>query len=430
MTTPLDDPSRLPSHDIMCIDCKSFYASVEAIRRGEYPLAAKNAVLSRAESAGGLILAASPIVKAKYGVKLGTRYFEIKPDMDIQICAPHMQKYIEINYLINSIYREFAMDQDWYVYSIDESFIDVSYVHKLFGGNFAIATRIQDKVFAATGIITTVGIGQNPLLAKLALDLDAKVKPPWQASWSYQDIPAKLWPLKDLGDFWSIGSKTAPKLEHMGIHSLYDVAHTPVEQLTAKLGVLGTALYYHSWGIDYSVLSKRYVPHTENRGVGNSQVLMRDYITETDCLTVLCEIGGQVATRLRKHKQVCQVVAISVGFSEPNREGQTHWGAQVHVDPTSRTDEINHAVQWLFRTHWNGEPLRSVAVRASKISTPEAVQISLFESVEKHEQIDNLEVTMDKIRQKWGYKAIFRASSKTKGGTALERSGLVGGHAK
>ena len=56
MTTPLDDPTRLPVHDIMCIDCKSFYASVEAIRRGIHPLAADIAVLSKGDSPGGLVL--------------------------------------------------------------------------------------------------------------------------------------------------------------------------------------------------------------------------------------------------------------------------------------------------------------------------------------------------------------------------------------
>ena len=102
----------------------------------------------------------------------------------------------------------------------------------------------------------------------------------------------------------------------------------------------------------------------------------------------------------------------------------------MRVDPTNRTDEINEAVKWLFRTHWNGERLRSVAVRVSKVSKPVAAQISLFEPVETTQHIDALEQTMDKIRAKWGYKAIFRASSKTTGGTALERASLVGGHAK
>ncbi len=72
MTTPLDDPTRLPVHDIMCIDCKSFYASVEAIRRGIHPLAADIAVLSKGDSPGGLVLAASPNCKKYYHFGLNT----------------------------------------------------------------------------------------------------------------------------------------------------------------------------------------------------------------------------------------------------------------------------------------------------------------------------------------------------------------------
>ncbi len=64
MTTPLDDPTRLPVHDIMCIDCKSFYASVEAIRRGIHPLAADIAVLSKGDSPGGLAPVESQLQKA------------------------------------------------------------------------------------------------------------------------------------------------------------------------------------------------------------------------------------------------------------------------------------------------------------------------------------------------------------------------------
>ncbi len=224
MSTPLDDPRRLPVRDIMCIDCKSFYASVEAIRRAEYPLAAKNAVLSRPESAGGLILAASPDTKSDYGVKLGTRQFEIQPDMDIQIVDPHMSDYIKINYQINEIYRKFTDDAHWYVYSIDESFIDVSASHELFGDNWAIAKAIRKQVEEATGIFTTVGIGPNPLMAKLALDNEAKEKDPWIAEWGYKDVRQKLWHIQPLTDFWSIGNKTAAKLEAMGIYSIEDLA--------------------------------------------------------------------------------------------------------------------------------------------------------------------------------------------------------------
>ncbi|WP_461214068.1 Y-family DNA polymerase [Lacticaseibacillus sp. GG6-2] len=428
--TPLDDPARLPERDIMCIDCKSFYASVEAIRRGEHPLAAKNAVLSRPESQGGLILAASPDTKRDYGVKLGTRQFELRPDMNIQVVDPHMQRYIEVNYAINEIYRRFTDDAHWYVYSIDESFIDVTHSHKLFGDNDAIARQIREAVFKTTGIWTTVGIGPNPLMAKLALDNEAKKDAPWIATWTYEDVRTKLWAIDNLTDFWSIGSKTAAKLEKMGIHTLGDLAQSDRRGLHRRFGIMGDALYFHAWGIDYSDLARRYVPRQENKGYCNNQVLMRDYTTMADLEVVLSETADQVATRLRKHGVVAEVIGISVGFAEPDATGKTHWGAQTRVDPTNRTDDLIRAVRFLLHKKWEGNVIRSVGVRASRISKPATIQTNLFEDPAKVEAQMRLEASLDKIRDRFGYKAIVRGYSKTAGGTAIDRAGLVGGHAK
>lgn len=244
----------------MCIDCKSFFASTEAIRRGEYPLAAKIAVLSREESQGGLVLAASPDTKRDYDVKLGTRKYEIKPQMDIELVAPHMADYVRLNYRISQIIQQCTDEAHTFIYSIDELFADVTHSHKLFGTNRDIAYQIQEKIFQTTGIVTMVGMGPNPLMAKLALDNAAKVSAPWFAYWHYEDISETVWQISKLTDFWSIGHKTAAKLERMEIHSVCELAHANRQQLKHQFGVLGDALYFHSWGIDYSDLTKRYVP--------------------------------------------------------------------------------------------------------------------------------------------------------------------------
>lgn len=426
--TPYAEPDKLPQRDLMCIDCKSFYASVEAIRSAEYPLAAKNAVLSREESVGDLILAASPLCKANYGVRLGTRQYELRPDMDIQVVEPHMSDYIRINYTINDIYRHYVTDSEWYVYSIDESFLDVTLAHGLFGSNGQMAAAIQDEVFDTTGIVATVGIGDNMLLAKLALDNEAKTNAPWQATWTYTDVPKKLWTIDHLTDFWSIGSKTKAKLNLMGIYSQGEVAHTPQAVLHKRFGVLGDALYFHSWGINYSRLARRYKPRRDATGFGNSQVLMRDYVHQIECETVLAEITDQVATRLRKRHLVASVIAIEIGFSEPDQDGKTHFGAQTRIEPTSRTDEMVRAVRYLFNKNWEGQALRHVGVRVTKVRRPESVQLSFWEPAEKHVAHDQLEQTIDRIPSRFGFKALVRASSKTAGGTAISRAGLVGGH--
>lgn len=425
MSTPLDDPQRLPIHDIMCIDCKSFYASTEAIRRGEFPLAAKVAVLSNEESSGGLVLAASPNTKRDYHVKLGTRRFEIDDQMDIELVEPRMADYIKLNYKINRVYRSFTDDNHWYPYSVDESFIDVTRSHSLFGSNEEIAAKIQEEVFQKYGIITTVGIGQNPLQAKLALDNDAKYQEPWRESWTYEDVPETIWQINNLTDFWSIGDKTAAKLEAIGIHSIYDLAHADRGKLHARFGVLGDALFFHAWGIDYSDLTKRYLPRPENKGYGNSQVLMRDYVTKRDIEVVLSEIADQVATRLRKHHVQGEVVSVGIGYADAEERG---FGAQMHIDATSRSDDIISAARRLFENKWNGQPVRNVSVRVNRVSKAAGFQLNLFDPPEKQTADLALDQVVDKIRSKYGYKSLVRGYSKEAGGTAIDRAGLVGGH--
>ena len=412
MTTPLDDPTRLPVHDIMCIDCKSFYASVEAIRRGIHPLAADIAVLSKADSPGGLVLAASPNCKKRYHVGLSTRRFQLRDDMQVELAEPRMADYIRKNYGINRIYRQFTDDAHWYPYSIDESFIDVTHSHNLFGSNEEIATQIQKKVFDQFGIITTVGIGQNPLLAKLALDNEAKKSTPWQATWTYDRVPKTIWKLDDLADFWSIGSRTAKKLNAIGIHNLYDLAHADRALLHQRFGVIGDAMYFHAWGIDYSDLTRRYLPRSENKGYGNSQVLMRDYTQPREIEVVLSEIADQVAGRLRHHQVQGEVISVGIGYADAEEADTSGFGAQMKVDPTNRTDDLIRAARFLFHSKWNGHAVRNVSVRVNRISQASTMQLSLFESAEKEEANVLLDQTIDKIRQLYGYKAIVRGYSK------------------
>ncbi|MDK6420637.1 excinuclease ABC subunit A, partial [Aerococcus urinae] len=106
------DYSREPKHDILCIDMKSFFASVECVARQLDPLTAELVVMSRGEANGGLVLAATPTVKAKYGLKTGSRLFEFPRHHNIQIVPPNMSQYIEINLDINEIFLNYVAPED------------------------------------------------------------------------------------------------------------------------------------------------------------------------------------------------------------------------------------------------------------------------------------------------------------------------------
>lgn len=297
---PRFDYKKEPSWDILCIDCKSFYASIECVERGLNPLTTKLVVMSYPSSdpsqrGSGLILASSPAAKQVYGISNVSRSRDLPfpYPSDLVIAPPRMALYMRNNMEINNIYKKYADEQNHAVYSIDESFLDVTDSLGLFGAKNAqdLAKMIQVDVFKQTGIYTTIGIGDNPLLAKFALDLESKKNADMKAEWRYEDVQDKLWSVNEITDVWGTGRRTAIRLNRMGIFTMHDLAHANYYLLKQNFGVLGTQLYANAWGIDRSFLGQKYTP--KSKSIGNSQVLNRDYTRRKEIEIVIKEMADQ-----------------------------------------------------------------------------------------------------------------------------------------
>ena len=109
----------------ICIDLKSFYASVECVERGLDPMTANLVVADPDRGDKTICLAVSPALKKK-GIKNRCRVFEIPPSIKYITATPRMQKYIDYAAEIYGIYLRYFSPDDIYVYSIDESFMDVT----------------------------------------------------------------------------------------------------------------------------------------------------------------------------------------------------------------------------------------------------------------------------------------------------------------
>ena len=109
----------------MCIDLKSFYASVECVARGYDPFKVPLVVADPTRGDGAITLAISPALKA-LGVKNRCRIYEIPKDIQYEIAMPRMRKYIEVSAQIYGIYLQYISPDDIHVYSIDEVFIDAT----------------------------------------------------------------------------------------------------------------------------------------------------------------------------------------------------------------------------------------------------------------------------------------------------------------
>ncbi|KRL05148.1 DNA-directed DNA polymerase [Liquorilactobacillus oeni DSM 19972] len=170
----MDDESR---GVFFLIDNKSFYASCEAVQRGYNPLKVPLVVLSEEKNTnGGLILATSPEAKRLFHLKANvSRKRDLPQDPRLYVVPPRMNLYIQRNLQINDIFTQFTAVKDIWPYSIDESILDITHSWKLFGNSpREVARLIQKTVRKDLGLYTTVGIGDNPVQAKIALDVYAK----------------------------------------------------------------------------------------------------------------------------------------------------------------------------------------------------------------------------------------------------------------
>ncbi|HJF87420.1 MAG TPA: Y-family DNA polymerase [Companilactobacillus farciminis] len=424
------DYRKEPHGVYFLIDNKSFYASVEATLRGLNPLKELLVVMSEADNAGsGLILATSPMAKKIFHLKANvSRQRDLPQDPRLIVVPPRMNLYIKRNLQINNIFREFAAEKDVWPYSIDESIIDMTHSWRLFGDSpKQVARLIQIKVRKELGLYTTVGIGDNPLQAKIALDIYAKHNPKLIAEIHYQTVPEKIWTINELTDVWSIAKRTKKRLNRLGIHDMYELAHTNPFYLKQELGLIGEQLFAISWGIDRTNLSDELKP--KNHSIGNSQVLPRDYFNQVEIETVIKEMGQQVASRLRHHHKQAGCISLTVTYSYSGDDSERGgFSVARNIDVTDKDWEINQTLIYMFENYWQGQPVRNLAVYSSKLVTKVAQQLDFFTPIKTQCANEDKLAVIDQIRARYGFKSIVYANSLLKGGTAINRSSLVGGH--
>ncbi|MED1304779.1 Y-family DNA polymerase, partial [Bacillus pacificus] len=402
---------------------RSFYASVSCIKMGLNPMHTKLAVVGDVNRNGSIVLAATPPLKA-LGVKKMARLYEIPRRKDILVVNPIMSTYIKCSNYITKLALQYVPIEDFHQYSIDEFFMDITDSIHLFAQDpHEFAMKFKREIYDHTRIECTIGIAPNPLMSKVALDIEAKKNKDGIAFWQYEDIPTKLWSIRPLNKFWGISYKTEEKLNRKGIYSIGDLANYPLKYLKQSFGKIGEELHLHSHGIDFSRISEKYVPATTS--VGKSQILMRDYTIE-EFPIILLEHIEEVCYRLRRQNKLAQTVHFSVGYSKSYTGGirKTHTLNR----PTNLTMDIYHICTYFLHQQYTGEPIRSINISLTNLIQEGEEQISLFDNVTQREKEVKLTKVMDEIRTRFGKNSILRGISYTHSATARYRNTLIGGH--
>lgn len=410
----------------LCIDLKTFYASVECVERGLDPFNTNLVVADPNRGKGTICLAISPKMKM-LGVKNRCRIFEIPPTIKYIVATPRMKKYIEYSANIYAIYLKYFSKEDIHVYSIDEAFMDVTKYLKLYKLNpIELAKKIIKDIFKTYGITATAGIGTNMYLAKIALDITAKHNPNNIGYLNEEKYKKELWHHKPLSDFWQIGKGIERRLNKMRIFDMYDIAHTEQKRLYKEFGVNAEYLIDHSWGKESCTIAdiKAYKPKTNS--ITNSQVLFEDYsfIKARLVLKEMVELGS---LRLIESNLVTDTVGLYIGYSKNTIKATG--GTRKLTNYTNIYSELLKAFLEIYnKTTDTDIPIRRIGVNFANVIETESVQLSLFIDQERVDEERKLELAMCSIKNKMGKNAIIRGMDLEDGATTIMRNKLIGGH--
>lgn len=418
------DAYRLHRH-ILCIDLKSFYASVECVLRGLDPFTTPLVVADAGRGGGSIVLAVSPYLRT-LGIPSRCRIFEIPKNLDIIFARPRMQTYLDYSGQVIETYLEFIAQEDLYIYSVDEAFLDVTkYLQFYQQTSEQLAVSILKRLKEKLGLTATCGIGPNMLMAKLALDIDSKKADNFLAKWDYEDIPTRLWPVTPLHKMWGIGLRMEHHLQQLGLFTIGDIARYDPLQLKAKFGILGEELWYHAHGLDMSLIEQKDTLRSQHKSFGVGQVLFKDY-TADEMVTIILEMVDDVTRRLRLAKKSAHTITLSIGYSKHIGGG---FSRQVTLDhPTCHESVIYHTCLTLFDTYYAGHPMRTVSIGLTSLIDYTFYQYSLFEEEAALEKEYQLQATLDQIKDKFGKNAVTRLASELKHATGKARNQQIGGH--
>lgn len=410
----------------VCIDLKTFFASVECVERKLDPFKVDLIVADPSRGNGAICLAISPKMKSR-GIKNRCRVWEIPKNIHPIVAKPRMKKYIEYSVSIYKVYLKYFDKNDIHVYSIDECFIDItSYISLYKKTPKEIAKMLIDAVYKETGITAAVGIGTNLYLTKIALDITAKHSKDNIGYLDEEIYKKELWHHIPLTDFWQIGKGIENRLLNLRLKDMYDVAHCEEAILYKKFGINAEYLIDHAKGKESCTIQdiKAYKP--KSTSISNSQILFDDYSYE-NARKVLIEMVDNIILQLVSQKQYTSSIKVIIGYSKDKIPPLT-----ITIKLEQATSSYNIILnkvleEYDFRIN-QYIPIRRIGICLGKLEDKLIEQLDLFSVHEIKEKDLRIEMAMNEIKNKYGKNSILRGISYDKNATQMKRNCMVGGH--
>ncbi len=440
----------------ICIDLKSFYASVECAERGLDAMTTNLVVADPTRSEKTICLAVTPAMK-KLGVKNRCRVFEIPKSIDYIMAPPRMQLYIDYSAEIYGIYLKYFSKEDIHVYSVDEAFIDVTDYARFYGigqeealtkeadditykvyedhdidstmllGAKRLGIMLMDEILAELGIMSSCGVGTNLYLAKIAMDIMAKKSREGIGVLDEELYRKHLWDHKPLNDFWRVGAGTVRRLARYGINTMRDIAMCDEDLLYKIFGIDAELLIDHAWGREPVRMSDIKNYKSQNHGLTNQQILPKNY-NFTDALLIAKEMTDVLCYDLLDKRLATDSITIYVGYANEYGVGGDRCSSTLG-SYTSSYNTISNEVEKMFRQCADTSiPIRRIGIWFNRVKEECYHQFDFFTDAEQVEKERNIQKAALAIKKRWGKNAILRGRDLDDNATAQERNNQIGGH--
>lgn len=411
----------------LCIDLKSFYASVECVERGWDPLTARLVVADPERSEKTICLAVSPALK-QMGVPNRCRVFQIPKEIPYKMAPPRMQLYIDYAAEIYGVYLKYIAKEDIQVYSIDEAFLDVTnYLHLYQMTAVELGRKIMQDILDTTGIPAACGVGTNLYLAKVALDILAKHETDRIAYLDEARYREKLWKHKPLTDFWRVGRGTVERLSNMGICTMEEIAHARESLLYKAFGIDAELLIDHAWGREPVTIADIKAYRPKNTSFSSGQVLPRDYEYEEGVLVVK-EMADLLCLDLVDQGLVTSHISLVIGYSNQKCFEPAKGSTTLRSATSSNRRLLSYVEQLYRRIVRPGAYIRRITLTYTGVMTEDYQQFDLFSDPEETEKDVKAQRAAISIKQRYGRNAILKGMNLEESATTIERNGQIGGH--
>ena len=381
---------------ILHCDCNSFYASVECL----YDPSIRDkpvSVCGSVDDRHGIVLASNPNAK-RYGIKVGDAIWQAKQKCrNLVVVHPHMDRYVKFSEAARRIYSDYSPCV--MPYGLDENWLEITGTERLFGDGTTVANTIRERIKRELGITVSIGVSFNKSFAKLGSDYK---KPDAVTTITKDNYKNIVWPLP-ASDLLFCGPATTKKLHALGIDTIGQLATAPIDVIKRRLGVNGITLWRYANGIDNDPVTAT-GERPPIKSVGNSTTTPRDLDTPEAIRVTTMLLAESVAERLRGHRLKCQVVQVSLRYTN-----LAWFERQQKLEfPCCTAQRIGDTATKLIRENWTGEPLRSLGVRGCDLINDDFPQLSLLSEMRQEQKHEDLEIAMQGLRKRFGHFSVQR----------------------